>query len=49
MEDAQLVRQFLDGDDFAFNTLVQRWEKPIFLFRFTGISVTAMRPWTSAK
>lgn len=38
MEDAQLIKNFLDGDDSAFNTLVSRWELNIYRFvlRYIG-------------
>ena len=32
MTDEQLIRKFLDGDVEAFNTLVWRWQKPIYNF-----------------
>jgi RNA polymerase sigma-70 factor (ECF subfamily) len=32
MTDEQLIRKFLDGDIDAFNTLVWRWQKPIYNF-----------------
>lgn len=34
MEDAQLIEKFLNGDHSAFNTLVWRWEKPVFHFNY---------------
>lgn len=38
MTDAQLIKNFLDGDVNAFNTLVWRWEKNLFNFtlRYVG-------------
>ena len=38
MTDAQLIEKFLSGDISSFNTLVWRWEKPIynFVYRFLG-------------
>jgi len=38
MNDEQLILKFLNGDAGAFNTLVWRWEKPIFNFilRYIG-------------
>ena len=32
MTDEQLIRKYLDGDIEAFNTLVWRWQKPIYNF-----------------
>ena len=32
MTDAALIQQFLNGETGAFNTLVWRWEKPLFNF-----------------
>ena len=37
MTDAVLIQQFLDGEIGAFNTLVWRWEKPIFNFVYRTI------------
>jgi len=38
MKDADLIDRFVDGDVEAFNTLVWRWQKPIFNFilRYIG-------------
>jgi RNA polymerase sigma-70 factor (ECF subfamily) len=43
MTDQALINKFLDGDVAAFNTLVWRWEKPIFNFayRYVGGVETA--------
>lgn len=43
MTDAQLIEKFLSGDISAFNTLVWRWEKPIynFAYRFLGDAETS--------
>ena len=32
MTDEQLIQKYLDGDIEAFNTLVWRWQKPIYNF-----------------
>lgn len=32
MSDENLVSRFIDGDDDAFNTLVNRWHRPIYNF-----------------
>ena len=37
MTDAVLIKQFLDGEIGAFNTLVWRWEKPIYHFVYRTI------------
>ena len=37
MTDAVLIQQFLDGEIGAFNTLVWRWEKPLFNFVYRTI------------
>ena len=34
MTDAALIQQYLNGEIGAFNTLVWRWEKPIFNFTY---------------
>ena len=38
MQDAQLIVKYLNGDISAFNTLVWRWEKPLFnfIYRYLG-------------
>ena len=38
MTDAQLIEKYLAGDILSFNTLVWRWEKPLynFIYRFIG-------------
>ncbi|MEE4312803.1 MAG: sigma-70 family RNA polymerase sigma factor [candidate division KSB1 bacterium] len=38
MNDADLIKKYLDGDINSFNTLVWRWEKPLYNFsvRFLG-------------
>ena len=38
MTDAELVAQSLSGNVTAFNTLVRRWERPIynFILRYAG-------------
>jgi len=38
MTDAQLIKKYLDGDMASFNTLIWRWEKPLysFIYRFIG-------------
>jgi len=38
MNDADLIKKYLDGDISSFNTLVWRWEKPLYNFslRFLG-------------
>ena len=38
MTDAQLIAKFRNGDLNAFNTLVWRWEKPVynFVYRYVG-------------
>ncbi len=43
MTDAQLIEKFLSGDISSFNTLVWRWEKPIFnfVYRFLGDAETS--------
>jgi len=43
MTDQQLISRFADGDVEAFNTLVWRWQKPIFNFtmRYIGVSEDA--------
>ena len=43
MTDAALVERFLNGDVGAFNTLVWRWEKPLynFVYRNVGNEQTA--------
>ena len=40
MEDELLIEKFINGDRQAFNTLVWRWEKPIynFILRYIGDS-----------
>ncbi len=40
MTDEQLITRFIGGDVNAFNTLVWRWQKPIynFIFRYLGKS-----------
>lgn len=37
MTDATLIEQFLEGSVGAFNTLVWRWEKPLFNFAFRTV------------
>ncbi|MCR4439581.1 MAG: sigma-70 family RNA polymerase sigma factor [bacterium] len=43
MDDQALIERFLAGDVAAFNTLVWRWEKPIynFVFRYVGTAEAA--------
>lgn len=43
MTDAMLIKEFLKGEVGAFNTLVWRWEKPLyyFVYRTVGNSETA--------
>jgi RNA polymerase sigma-70 factor (ECF subfamily) len=43
MDDQSLIERFLSGDVAAFNTLVWRWEKPIynFAYRYVGSSEVA--------
>ena len=38
MTDAELIARFLSGQINAFNTLVKRWERPIynFILRYVG-------------
>ncbi|MFQ6618544.1 MAG: RNA polymerase sigma factor [Fidelibacterota bacterium] len=38
MTDEHLIEKYLDGEMNAFNTLVWRWEKPIFnfIYKYTG-------------
>ena len=38
MTDEQLIKKFLDGDVYAFNTLIWRWEKNLynFILRYIG-------------
>ena len=37
MTDAALIHKFLNGDTGAFNTLVWRWEKPLFNFIYRNL------------
>ena len=38
MTDIQLIEKYLAGDISSFNTLVWRWEKPLFnfIYRYIG-------------
>ncbi|MBW1887581.1 MAG: sigma-70 family RNA polymerase sigma factor [Deltaproteobacteria bacterium] len=43
MTDGRLIEKFLDGDTNAFNTLIWRWEKPLynFVYRTVGEKETS--------